>query len=459
MKRAESLKRIILLAVSAISLLVQVMLYMVIWQRNYETHMKVILWFKGQLLLVAFYGVLLFFFYVMYGGLKIGYLKSSEVSFSQMLGTFCVNILTYAQISLLSQDLVGASPLIALTIMQFIWIGIWGFLADLLYKGIFPPKKMLLIHGKRPVDDILNKFKTRKDKFEICKCMNILEGIDEVMTETLMGYDAIIIWDIPTIDRNKILKFCFGQSIRVYSMPKITDILVKGSSQIHLFDTPILLTREYVLTLEQRAMKRIIDLVCAFILIIITSPIMLVTAIVIKCYDGGSILYKQIRCTSDGKKFSILKFRSMKVDAEKDGVARLAAKGDDRITPIGKIIRMIRVDELPQLFNIITGDMSFIGPRPERPELIAQYIEEMPEFLFRTKVKAGLAGYAQIYGKYNTTPYDKLKLDLFYIENYSIWMDLKLMMLTLKILLKPESTEGVAKDQLTALKDKNDVDM
>lgn len=459
MKKTDSFKRIILLAVSTLSLMLQVLLYVYIWKNYYNDDLTEQIWFKGQLLLATIYGVLLFFFYVMYGGTKIGYLKSSEVLFSQMFGTFCVNVITYAQISLIFTMLVDPIPLISLTVIQFIWIGIWGFSADLLYKSIFPPKKMLVIHGKRSVEDILQKFQTRKDKFHISKCLDISEGMDVVLTETLLGYDAVVIWDISTVDRNKILKFCFGQSIRVYCMPKITDIILKGSSQLHLFDTPILLTREYVLTLEQRTIKRLIDIICSAILMVVTLPIMLIAAIAIKLHDGGPILYKQIRCTRDETKFYILKFRSMKIDAEKDGVARLAAIDDDRITPVGKIIRTIRVDELPQLFNIIKGEMSFIGPRPERPELISQYIEDMPEFLFRTKVKAGLAGYAQVYGKYNTTPYDKLKLDLFYIENYSIWMDLKLMMLTLKILLKPESTEGVANNQTTALKDKDNVGM
>jgi lipopolysaccharide/colanic/teichoic acid biosynthesis glycosyltransferase len=169
---------------------------------------------------------------------------------------------------------------------------------------------------------------------------------------------------------------------------------------MHVFDTPIYLIREYALTVEQRAAKRMIDLICSFLLILITSPIMLITAILIKLGDGGPVLYKQTRCTMGGKEFKILKFRSMRVDAEKDGVARLASKKDDRITPIGRFIRAVRIDELPQLFNILKGEMSFIGPRPERPEIIAKYTESMPEFVFRTKVKAGLAGYAQVYGKY-----------------------------------------------------------
>ena len=185
---------------------------------------------------------------------------------------------------------------------------------------------------------------------------------------------------------------------------------------------------------------------------------MLLTALAVKLYDGGPVLYKQVRCTINQKPFYIMKFRSMRTDAEKDGVARLAQKNDSRITPVGKFIRKCRLDELPQLINILRGDMSvvdmsFIGPRPERPEIIEQYLEVMPEFAFRMKVKAGLAGFAQVYGKYNTSPYDKLKLDLTYIENYSVWLDIKLMLLTLKVLFWPDSTEGVETEQITALKE------
>ena len=148
--------------------------------------------------------------------------------------------------------------------------------------------------------------------------------------------------------------------------------------------------------------------------------------------------------------FYIYKFRSMIEDAEKDGQARLATKNDRRITPVGRVIRKVRIDELPQLFNVLSGEMSFVGPRPERPEIIEKYKEDMPEFSYRTKVKAGITGYAQIYGKYNTLPYDKLKLDLYYIENFSVWLDLKLVILTVKILFTPESTEGIAEGALTA---------
>ena len=261
-----------------------------------------------------------------------------------------------------------------------------------------------------------------------------------------------MLWDLDNHDRNVLFKFCYAHSIRVYMMPKITDVILLGSEELHIFDSPILLTREYSLSMEQRFIKRTIDIVCSLLLLIIASPIMLVTAVAIKLYDGGPVLYKQVRCTKNQREFYIMKFRSMRTDAEKDGVARLAQKNDSRITPIGKFIRKCRIDELPQLINILKGDMSFIGPRPERPEIIAQYVEVMPEFTYRMKVKAGLAGFAQVYGKYNTSPYDKLKLDLTYIENYSLWMDIKLMLLTLKILFWPDSTEGVESKQVTAFR-------
>jgi lipopolysaccharide/colanic/teichoic acid biosynthesis glycosyltransferase len=226
-------------------------------------------------------------------------------------------------------------------------------------------------------------------------------------------------------------------------MPKITDVLIKGSAQLHLFDTPVFLTREYALTIEQRITKRLFDICLSLPLIMIASPIMLITALIIRISDKGPAFYRQVRCTAGGKEFQIIKFRSMTVDAESDGIARLAGRKDERITPFGRFIRAVRIDELPQLFNILAGDMSFIGPRPERPEIIAQYIEQMPEFSYRLKMKAGLGGYAQVYGKYNTTPYDKLKLDLTYIENYTLWLDIKLMILTIKTMFKPDSAEGV----------------
>lgn len=456
MKRIESLKRLIILQLSFVGLILQTGVYAYFWMTAYypflHLHRRLNFYFKGHMLMFGVYFVLLFFFSSTYGGLKVGYLKPVDVYFSQFFSLLAVNVLSYFQISLMGNWLLDVTPIVETMLIQIILSAVWVYICNMFYHKVFPPREILLIHGERPIDDIVNKFYSRKDKYRVNKCINIAEGSEKVRQEIMGGYGAVVLWDIPINDRNDLLKYCYSHSIRVYMMPKISDVLVKGSDQLHLFDTPILLTREYALKIEQRVVKRLIDIVCALMLLVIAFPFMLLTAIVIKMYDGGPVLYKQIRCTRDSREFSILKFRSMRVDAEKDGVARLAAKNDSRITPVGKFIRAVRIDELPQLFNILKGDMSFIGPRPERPEIIEEYMETMPEFAFRMKVKAGLAGYAQVYGKYNTTPYDKLKLDLTYIENYSVWLDLKLMLLTLKILFKPESTEGVDSTQTTANK-------
>lgn len=454
MKQLEAFKKLILLGLSAIGLVLQIAIYRYYYYEYFMYSIKVWLpiWNKGHILLICIYSVLLILLNKMYGGMKIGYYRNSEVIFSEIFSLLAVNVITYGQNSVMSMHLLPIGPTARMTVFQALSAVLWTVIATFIYKSIFAPRKLLVVHGERPVDDILQKFASRKDKYKIEKCINISEGIGVVCAEATERYDAVVIWDIDVETRNEIMKFCYGKRIRVYIMPHISDVILKGSDMLNLFDTPIFLTREYVLTMDQRFFKRMIDLFGAIVLTIITSPIMLVTAIAVKLYDGGPILYKQVRVTRDDKEFKIMKFRSMRVDAEKDGVARLASKNDSRITPIGKFIRKVRIDELPQLFNIIKGDMSFIGPRPERPEIIAQYMKEMPEFAFRTKVKAGLAGYAQVYGKYNTTPYDKLKLDLTYIENYSLWLDIKLMLLTLKILFSAESTEGVDSKQVTAMK-------
>ncbi len=442
---------------SYVGLLFQTAVYAYIWlEYYYPIISRFTLRLKyernGHLGIFFIYFVLLYFFTSTYGGLKIGYLKSLDLFLSQVFSLLFVNVLTYFQLSLMNNWWLKPDYFLMATVVQLLFAAVWSNICNLFYRKVFPPRDLLLVYGERPIEDIMQKFASRKDKYNIVKCINIKEGMAAVEKEAEKKYGAVVLWDIPTEERNKLLKFCYSRSVRVYMMPKIPDVLIKGSDQLHLFDTPILLTREYALTVEQRIAKRIIDIVCALILVVITSPFMLITAVCIKCYDGGPVLYKQVRCTMGGRKFKIMKFRSMRVDAEKDGVARLASKNDSRITPVGRFIRAVRIDELPQLFNILAGDMSFIGPRPERPEIIEQYVEEMPEFVFRMKVKAGLAGYAQVYGKYNTTPYDKLKLDLSYIENYSVWMDLRLMLLTLKILFRAESTEGVDSTQTTAMK-------
>ena len=462
-RKRESFKRLINLCLSAVCLLLEIGLFAYMWQFYFQFELVDPLqkiWYRGFLLENGIYSVILLFFSITYGGMRLGYLKNSEIIFSQIFATLMADVLIYAELCMMARSIFPTEMFLFIVLLQILAVILYVSIANRIYRKAFPPRELLLIHGDRPIEDICNKFESRKDKYKIKLYEHISVGADKICSDILQNYQngtitAVVIWDIDDKDRNVLLKFCYAHSIRVYVMPKISDVILVGAEELHIFDTPILLSREYSLSMEQRFIKRTIDIIGAVILLLITSPLMLLTALAVKLYDRGPVLYKQIRCTIDQKQFYIMKFRSMRIDAEKDGVARLAQKNDNRITPVGRFIRKCRLDELPQLFNILKGDMSFIGPRPERPEIIAQYVEIIPEFVFRMKVKAGLAGFAQVYGKYNTSPYDKLKLDLTYIENYSVWLDLKLMFLTLKVLFMPDSTEGISESQITAMNGKN----
>ena len=401
--------------------------------------------------MIALYGMLLYFFSRMYGALRIGQLRRIEVLLSHFLAAFMANAVIYIVICLLAFRLVNPGGIFLMQILDCVIASVWTIFASEIYTRIFPPWKILLIYGDRPATDLVYKVEERRDKYAIYGAININEGISAI-AEKVKDYQAVILGDVPVAQRNEVLKYCFGKGIRAYVIPKISDIILMGADRIHIFDTPFMLAKGYAMTFDQRFWKRFLDLIITVPLFILASPFMLLTAVAIKLYDRGPVLYHQTRCTKDEKEFEIFKFRSMVVDAEQDGEAVLARENDERITPVGRFIRRTRLDELPQLYNVICGDMSLVGPRPERPKIIAQYKEEMPEFAFRTRVKAGVTGFAQIYGKYNTIPYDKLKLDLFYIENYSVWMDLKLILMTVKTIFKKEATEGIRENQVTAIR-------
>lgn len=239
------------------------------------------------------------------------------------------------------------------------------------------------------------------------------------------------------------MKLCYARNIRSYTVPKISDILLRTSVELNIFDSPLYLSRnDGGLAWDQAVVKRIEDIIVAGAMLLVTSPFFLIIAFLIWNTDKGPIFYTQERLTKDGKIFRIYKFRTMIVDAEKKSGPVKAGEKDPRILPVGRFLRATRMDELPQLLNILKGDMSLVGPRPERPELAKVITKNIPEFEYRLKVKAGLTGYAQVHGRYCTTSYDKLKLDLTYIRNYSIWLDLKLILMTPKVLLMKESTDG-----------------
>ena len=452
MKKREQYKRMIMFLASALIVALETAIFAYIWFHYYadEEIIGKTFWNKGNFVVIGQYALMIFLFYRIYGGFKVGYLRVFEVLYSQILSVLCVNMITYLQLSLIGRWKFTRHilPLVYMTGIDLVIVIAWVVFMRMIYERIYPPRNMLLIYGAHNPKDLIQKISTREDKYNICEMIHLSWG-EEKIKEKIAEYPAVILGDIPSHERNVFLKYCFEKNIRCYSIPKISDILLRNADSIHLFDTTLMLSRNRGLTVEQEFVKRVMDIVFSLAGLVIASPFMLVIAFLIKVYDGGPVFYKQNRLTKDGKVFQILKFRSMKVQSEKKG-ARLAMKDDDRITPVGKVLRQIHFDELPQIFNILKGDMSLVGPRPERPEIAQEYLKEIPEFNYRLKVKAGLTGYAQVYGKYNTTPYDKLKLDLTYIETYSVVQDIKLLMLTFKILFQKENTEGVERWQVTA---------
>ena len=431
----EHYKRLLKFTSSAVILFVEVTLYWFIWVDYLNTIIENPFFRKGNWLIAALYAALLLFFANTYGGLKIGYLRRINLIYSNIIAIFWVNVLSYFQLALIDKKFHSPLIFVLLSLVDIICVTVWVFVFQWIYTKVFPPKQLLLVYGERGVSNIASKINSRDDKYVIKGAININKGIDKIMADT-DKYEGVIIGDLPSYERNLILKKCYDSSIRVYMIPKITDILIRSSEELNLFDTPILLSKNMGPQIDQLIIKRFVDIVFSSILFVLTLPLFLIIAVAIKLESKGNAFYTQKRLTKDGEVFDILKFRTMVSDAEKDGKARLSTK-------VGNILRLTRLDELPQLINIIYGQMSLVGPRPERPEIAAEYEKEIPEFTMRLKMKAGLTGYAQVHGKYNTTAYDKLKLDLTYIRNYSLWMDFKLILMTPKVLFMKDATEGI----------------
>lgn len=405
---------------------------------------------KGNWLVIAIYMILFIMFGRIYEGFLISMRRSSEIAFSQSLASFFADAIMYLIILLLTKKFVSLVPLLLVFCTQIILAIACAHLLQFWFFHTFEAKRTAVVYDERQGMEAMIKEYGLDRRFKILRTVSASECLSNKF-KPINDVDVIFLFGVHSHDRNIILKRCISRGIDVYMLPCIGDILVSGAQKMHLFYLPMLRASRYSPSPEYAFVKRLFDIVASALAIVITSPVMLITTAAVKLNDGGPVLYKQRRLTKDRKEFTILKFRSMRVDAEKDGIARLSTgDNDDRITPVGRLIRKTRIDELPQLINILKGDMSVVGPRPERPEIAYQYEKELPEFALRLQVKAGLTGYAQVYGKYNTSPYDKLQMDLMYISNAGIWEDLSIMFATIKILFMKESTEGVAEGQTTA---------
>jgi len=437
---------------NSILVLMALLCYIYVWFNYVNVMLDKTYIMKGNFLVIGVYALIITYFISFFGGFKIGVNKKSNVIISQIIGLlisngiyFIVTVMMAGYMSYIPKFLCYYG---CTFVVQAVLVTIISYLFMTLYYKVFPPYKVLNIKGNHE-NNLAFKFASRNDKYNVAGEISFDADIAEI-DKMVDDYDAILINDVPSVKRNRILKICFAKGKRVYITPKISDIIIRRADTLAVFDTPLLLANNSTLNITERVIKRAFDIFLSAFGLIILSPLMILISLAIFLYDRGPVFYRQTRYTKNGKTFRILKFRSMIPNAEKDGVARLAAEKDDRITPVGKFIRATRLDELPQFFNILSGDMSFVGPRPERPEIADEYEKELPEFAFRLRVKAGLTGYAQIFGKYNTTSYDKLKLDMIYVENCSLLMDLKLLLLTLKVIFMKESTEGLEEGQITA---------
>lgn len=424
--------------------------FSVAWLQYYADRTWAPFYAKGNYVIIA----LFFLIYLTYGHVYDAFLvslnRATEMVYAQSLAAFISDVILYVICWLLTKRLPTVWPMILVFIGQIVLSGIWSLSVRNLYFKVYPPRRTVVIYDARHgLEELVEEYGLDL-KFDIQATISVKEYF-ESMEAHMQGIDSVFLCGIHSHERNMILKYCVREGIEVYVIPRIGDVLMSGAKRVHMLHLPILQVNRYNPSIEYVAIKRFMDIVVSGVFLIIFSPVMFVTAIAIKMCDKGPVFYKQCRLTKDGKQFQVLKFRSMAIDAEKDGIARLSTgENDDRITPVGRVIRKVRIDELPQLINILKGEMAIVGPRPERPEIAAQYEKDLPEFALRLQAKAGLTGYAQVYGKYNTTPYDKLQMDLMYIAKPSLLEDLRIIFATIKILFLSNSTEGIEKGKVTA---------
>ena len=440
MKKSSSLLRIF---APLLLLLIQSGMWAFVWIYFYAGIVPNPFYWKGQLLLVSFYFVILLVINNFYGGFRIGYYRATEVALSKMIALILTNIIAYLQACLIITAIVTPLPILAMTAAQCFVAFVWAFSTNRIYQRSTSPHRMILLfEGSESVDWLIHKLHQRSDKYKIEEIFCVTDTSFDSIGFKILEFDAVVFRNISPVLHRELQRFCFEHSIRTYTVPGIEDVLTHSAEEINLFDTPLLLNRNDSFGNDRFATKRTLDILFSVVALILSLPFSLISALAIKLCDGGPIFYSQERLTLNGKRFMLHKFRSMKVSAEEHG-AQLSTQNDDRITPVGRILRSVRFDEIPQLINVLKGDMSIVGPRPERPEIAEEYKKSIPEFSYRLKVKAGLTGYAQVYGNYNTAPWDKLLMDLIYISSSSSMMDMKIILMTIKIILQKQRTEGV----------------
>jgi exopolysaccharide biosynthesis polyprenyl glycosylphosphotransferase len=401
------------------------------FQRNFEAF-QIITPFIGLFYLILMYA---------FGMYSLTYKDLSELVYIVFLASILI-MMGIMGICFFVRDIALAFPrsvILLSTLFYFAFLTLWRIFLWHIARKAHGKKKIAVISR---YDDhfssvIRQKYAAFYQIAYECKAdeplvISEIEAVDEVFLSA----------DVRQKTREKIILVCIQYQKALCFIPKYFDLSIMGSSFFKTDDIPTYRISNMELSPEELFLKRLVDLIFGAIAAIIFLPIALICVLLVKL-DGGPVLYAQERLTRDGKKFKILKFRTMVPNAEEVSGPVFAGENDPRITKIGKFMRAVRLDEIPQLINILAGEMSIVGPRPERPFFAKQFEKEIPEYRYRLKVKAGLTGLAQVEGKYNTTVEDKLRYDLIYINNYSLLRDILIMLQTVKILFLKSSTEGV----------------
>lgn len=429
------------------------------WYLYYTKHLYLRFAGNGNYMVIGMFLALNVVFANFYGGFQLTTSRSGGLAYSHGIALGMTYFFMYIVTWLLVRSSVpNVWPMLLALAGGVAVSALWSWGAYRLTNKLVPPRRTLIIYDNgeayKSGQKIAQKYRNR---FEIIGTVVAGGCAEEIEAEIEQQQaEAIMLCGLPSSLRNDLTKYCIAHGILAYVRPNIGDLLMGSAKMFHMNNLPVYLCQRTSPSAFYLFFKRAADILLGSAALVVTSPIMLVTAIAIKAYDGGPVLFTQKRMTKDRKVFLIHKFRSMKVDADKGGKGIVTLQNDDRITPVGKIIRACRVDELPQLVDIVRGYMTIVGPRPERIETIELYEKQTPEFALRLQVKAGLTGYAQVYGKANTSPYDKLQMDLMYIGQQSFLMDLRIVLKTITILFVPESTEGFETEMDESILDKTD---
>ncbi|MDY4635678.1 MAG: exopolysaccharide biosynthesis polyprenyl glycosylphosphotransferase [Candidatus Limivicinus sp.] len=428
------------------------------WELYYNNVITLSYQIKGnravELLFLALYVV----FAKVYDAFAVNIQRRMEQAISQALSALFADGLMYIVICLLYEWFAPVWPLMLVFAGQTLVILTLVLIVNRWYNSARPPLRAVLLHDGSSNAWHLQREMSRDKGLALIREMKLVDCVDEGLS-LLEDAEVVFICAEQSVERDAVINYCIARKLKFFVAPSINDMFINAARDVHMFHMPLLQMHMSEPSLTYLVLKRGMDVVLSVLALLILWPFMLIIALAVKLYDGGPALYKQVRLTKDGEQFELLKFRSMRVDAEADGVARLSTgERDDRITPVGRVLRTMRLDELPQLLCILKGDMSIVGPRPERPEIAAKYAEFLPEFRLRLQAKAGLTGYAQVYGKYNSTPQEKLQMDLIYISNPSIIEDLKLILTTIRVLFIKESTEGVEANEQENLNEDSKAD-